>query len=144
MSTIIEKPNITNDLQHIENSSPLQSDNISKKYLLEMMYLLSHLAFASVLVVCLKNTGPVFLAIVLSAMLGYISYDEQNIMPIYTLPAIGTVMYLFDLFIVGEPKNVIKKTNIIFTFKTTLWKLPYYGIMSYYVILYATNTLKKN
>ena len=145
MSEIINKADIKqNIIEDTDSVSPLQSDKITKKYIFEMMYLLSHLAFASILVVCLKNISPVLLAVMLFIMLGYISYDEQYIMPIYTLSLVGTVIYFFDLFVVGEPKNTIKQSSIIFTLKTTLWKLPYYGIISYYVILHASNSLKKN
>jgi len=143
MSTIINKPDITqNIIKDVDSVSPLQSDKVTKRYILEMMYLLSHLAFASILIVFLKNINPLALAVILFMMLGYISYDEQQIMPMYTLPLIGTAIYIFDLFIVGEPKNTIRQSSVIFTLKTTLWKLPYYGIISYYVILYASNLLK--
>lgn len=124
--------------------SPLAANNITKKYLLDMLYLLSHIVCATILVVCLKQNNPMLLATILFAILGYICNEEQTIIPIYTLPAVGFLMYCFDLFIIGEPKTTIKKSQGLTTLNTTLWKLPYYGIMSYYVILYIMYCFKKD
>ncbi len=131
-------------LEKLDNMSPLETNKITKKYLFDTLYLLSHIAFASVLVICLKNTNPILLAIILSMMLGYISYDEQRTMPIYTLFIAGLLIYAIDLFIIGEPKNSPKNISILRRFGSTIWKLPYYGIMSYYIILYVMFCFKKD
>lgn len=142
--------NIANTISKIDNAetlntkSPLESNKITKKYILDTLYLLSHIAFASILVVCLKKINPLLLAVLLFAMLGYISYDEQRTMPIYTLVAVGTAMYCVDLFIVGDPKESLKKKSTLRTLKDSIWKLPYYGIISYYVILYVLYCFNKD
>lgn len=135
------------------NQNPLNIDDISKypsnksgkigltkECVVDTLYLLSHIAFASILVVCLKNINPVLLFVLLMIIMGYISYDEQKRIPYYTLFIIGGLIYSFDLFITGNPKNSLKKSSILHTLKTTVWKLPYYSILSYYIILYAIYT----
>lgn len=132
--TSVVRPSIQ---PHFDNMSLLSTNNITKKYLTDMLYLLSHIAFASILVVCLKNTNTTLLTIILSMMLGYISYEEQHNIPIHTLFSIGCLVYFFDLFIMSD-----RMTSILNVLKTTIWKLPYYGILSYYVILYAMYCFK--
>lgn len=144
------RQNTLPNLNNMHNASDLNSDNVSllstnnitKKYVLNMIYLLSHIAFASILVICLKNTNTPLLAVLLSLTLGYISYDEQHNMPIYTLFLVGSLLYFFDLFIIGKQSKDFEKTSILNTLKRTIWKLPYYGILSYYVILYVTYSFK--
>lgn len=115
-----------------------------KECMFDMIYLLSHIIFASVFVICLKNINPILLTVILSTMLGYMSYDEQHVMPIYTLFVAGFILYVIDLFIVRKSENSSKKLSILHTIKSTIWKLPFYGILSYYVILYVTYSLQKS
>ncbi len=121
---------------HFDNMSLFSTNDVTKKYLIDMLYLLSHIVFASILVVCLKNTNTTLLTIILSIILGYISYDEQHNIPVYTLFSVGCLMYFFDLFIMSKSSEEFGRVSLLRTLKTTIWKLPYYGILSYYVILY--------
>lgn len=154
--------NQTNEI--IPNNETLQQtpcfpNNITKENIIDTAYLLSHIAFATILVICLKNINTSLLTVLLSIILGYISYHQQNSIPIYTLFFMGLVIYLFDLFVISNSNNsnnstnskklfnFVKNTNntsIFHTLASTLWKLPYYGIISYYIILYVMYCFKKN
>ena len=115
-----------NKINDCENDSGIPFD---------LLYFLSHIVMASILVVCLKKTQPLILTIILSGILGFVSYTEQSILPIYTLPIYGTAIYLLDFIIMTSylPENINKTTFDLFY--QTMWKLPYFGIISYYIIM---------
>lgn len=114
-----------------------------KKQIIAILYFFSHIVLASVLITCLKKQ-PIVLTSLLSALLGYIIYSEINEIPYIMLPLIGLVMYIIDFFIMDDFEesqiinnnlnNNIQNKNALITFKKTIWKLPFYGILSYYLI----------
>lgn len=115
------------------------NDCFDKKVILESLHMLSHLIVASLLVVMLKNTNPMLLTALLASMLIYISYDCNDKLPIYSLYTIGTIMYIVDfLATVSYNPETLKYTTANIIYKS-IWKLPYFGILSYYIIMYAFN-----
>ena len=100
---------------------------------MEMSYVLSHIVIASILTLCLKNNKPVLLFTILSLILGFVSYTEQNKMPIYLLILCGFVIYALDTYIINKPPSNDK--NKVKELLDTIWKVPYWGILSYYVML---------
>ena len=104
---------------------------IDKKMLIDMSFNLSHFVVATLLVICLKRFNPILLLILLSLILSYICYSEQANIPIYILPVLGILLYILDLIVISNNMNDVDTTwcQII---KTSLWKLPYLGILSYY------------
>ena len=144
---------------------------ISKEKLLGLSYTLSHIIVASILVICLKNNKRILLAILLFSMLGFVSYTEQETIPIYSLLMLGTFIYMIDIYIINrqtepeiisvisgsEPSNRVSEPEIISSSTTlneavkpqrqqssffdTIWKIPYWGILIYYENLILT-TLK--
>jgi len=114
--------------------SELKIENcIDKEKILELSYTISHIAIASILVICLKNNKSLLLAILLFMMLGFVSYSEQNKMPIYLLISCGIIVYVLDTYVINNPlpndKNKMKSMI------DTIWKVPYWGLVSYYIIL---------
>lgn len=105
----------------------------NKEAIQKTLYMLSHICFATIIVMFLKKYQPIVLAIILAGMLGFISYTEQTTFPIYVLPSMGVAMYLFDFFIISSysEENINKTTLDVL--KKTIWKIPYYGIIIYYV-----------
>ena len=107
----------------------------NKKFTLDMLYFLSHIVLASILITCLKRTQPLVLALILSAILGYVSFTEQDKFPIYALPIAGLTIYLLDLTVISSylPENVNKTTLDVVV--NTSWRAPFFGIISYYVAI---------
>ena len=104
-----------------------------------MIYLLSHFVAATLFVVLLKNRDSITLAIILTCMLGYLCYDNSNYFSKWLLPVMGTVMYVIDYaFVTTKCGN--KKLSHISKIKKTIWKLPYYAIVSYYCVHYMSHT----
>lgn len=139
-----------NNLTTNESPLTLVSNNtlntLTKQQIVQILYLLSHIVFATILVICLKNINPILLFLLLFGILSYISYEEQQFIPFYTLFIIGAVVYLIDLFITKQrafSEISIYKHSVINTLKNTLWKLPYYGILSYYLLLYVNYVFRK-
>lgn len=106
---------------------------IDKEKIMEMSYVLSHIVTASILTLCLKNNKPILLFTILSLILGFVSYTEQNKMPIYLLILCGFVIYALDTYIINKPPSNDK--NKVKGLLDTIWKVPYWGILSYYVML---------
>lgn len=104
---------------------------IDKQQLLNTSYTLSHLVIASIISAYLKDKKPLVLVVILFAMLGYIGYTEYPIMPLHLL-ASGTFIYLLDMYIINKNKNNIITTRSILQ---TLWKIPYWSIISYYIMM---------
>ena len=131
-----------------DNTSILSLKDETKKCLSDMIYLLTHIIFTIVLIICLKRTSPITLAIILSLILGYISYNERNIIPIYMLFICGSLIYVLNLFAMDNyffyDNNLLSNNHKpkIKTFILNIWKIPYYGIISYYVMLCAIFCLK--
>ncbi len=109
---------------------------INKEKIMEISYLLSHIIVASILVVCLKNNKSLLLFTILSLMLGFVSYTEQNKIPIYLLALCGFIIYMLETHIINKPapndNNKVKKLL------DTIWKIPYWAILSYYIIIIST------
>jgi hypothetical protein len=85
------------------------------------------------LAIFLKRKQPLILFGLLSAILAYISFTEKERLPFYILPLYGTIMYIIDFCIISSylTENINKSTlNVL---ERTIWKLPYFGIIMYYV-----------
>jgi len=96
-------------------------------------YTLSHFIIATIFVVCLKKFNPILLLVLLTLMLIYLCYTEQTNIPIYMLPLFGLILYVADSTIMATNNDILSISQKI---KNTLWKLPYYGILIYYVMLF--------
>ncbi len=104
------------------NMSDLIGD---KKMMIDLSYTLSHLIVATLLVICLKKFNSILLAVLLSLILSYICYIEQTNIPIYMLPTFAIILYILDSTIMRSDKDV--------GCSNTFWKLPYFGILVYYI-----------
>jgi len=96
-------------------------------------YTLSHFIIATILVICLKKFNPILLLFLLTLMLIYLCYTEQKNIPIYMLPLFGLILYVVDSTIMTTNNDILPIGQKI---KNTLWKLPYYGVLMYYVMLF--------
>jgi hypothetical protein len=115
-----------------QNLTSCLNDSQAIQYVL---YILSHIVVATILVKYLKNFKPTVLFGLLCIILIYISFTEKNKIPFYILPTVGILMYLLDYFVISSDElENLNKTNIKMILKT-MWKIPYYGIASYYLIL---------
>jgi hypothetical protein len=115
-----------------QNLTSCLNDSQAIQYVL---YILSHIVVATILVKYLKNLKPTVLFGLLCIILIYISFTEKNKIPFYILPTVGVLMYLLDYFVISSDElENLNKTNIKMILKT-MWKIPYYGIASYYLIL---------
>lgn len=92
-----------------------------------------HIVVATIFVICLKR-NPYILALLLTGILGYTIYSEKNALPIYLLPALGCFTYILDSVVIN--KNI--------TIESAAWKIPYWSIISYYVIMATLFTKKLN
>ena len=105
----------------------------------DIIYQVSHIVIATILVICLKKYNTNILALLLIAMLGYLSFEEQNNIPIYTLISFGLGFYLINMLIIESPfdeLNMKMKTNKLLK---NVWQIPYYGIISYYIMILFQN-----
>jgi len=103
----------------------------NKDQVLNELYSMSHIIIATILVVCLKRYNDKILTLLLLVMLVYLSYQEKNNIPIYTLFAIGTAYYLISMLVVRSPFDNEPNKKYI----DNLWQIPYWGIVSYYIIM---------
>lgn len=101
--------------------------NILSESQLENIYNYSHLVSSTVGVICLKNYNPILLFVLLLAQLGYITTMEAEIMglPKYLLFVCGFVLYIASEYIMNDRKFEINYN--------TFWKIPYFGIICYYI-----------
>ncbi len=110
------------------------SDN---KILLDIGITASHIIIATILVLCLKKYNNYILTVLLLIMVGVISYQEINNIPIYTLIMIGLIFYLINMIIIDQNDTLDYKPKFI----SNLWQIPYFGIVSYYIILLSGHIL---
>lgn len=120
-----------------------------KEWLLNVGYNISHIIIASILVIYLKNKLFI-LTFLLFSMLFFISYTNSTTHTIqsYRLLIFGTLLYFIDIFIMSESTNTsenksdenlsnyVKDHAKSISWKTMIWKIPYYGILSHYIIRY--------
>jgi hypothetical protein len=115
----------------IDNSTNILFD---MKNIQNITYTSSHFLVATILVLCLKNINPLLLTGILFALLGYISYYEIEELgiPKYLLLVCGFIIYIIEQYVI----NGSIKFNC-----NTLWKIPYWGIIMYY-LFYSERILK--
>lgn len=106
--------------------------------LINILILLSHIVIGTIFVICLKNSRPLLLALLLSLIVGYISYSINESIPYYTIPTIGLVIYALELI-----TDVGNNTPMYIKITNTLWKIPYWSIISYYIIIASQTITKK-
>lgn len=95
------------------------------------IYKYSHFISSTICVICLKKFNPILLFVLLALQLWYIcKYENESIrMPAYLLLICGIVFYFIEEFVVNSNKNIDElKFNFL-----TIWKIPYYCILLYYV-----------
>lgn len=118
-----------------------------KKIFLESAYMLSHLIIASLLVVFLKKYKPIVLSGLLSSMVIYLTFTEKDNLPVYLLPLSGITIYIIDTFIMSRYYCESQMSQSLFQqIQDTIWRLPYWSIISYYVIIsfkYTNNMINK-
>jgi Na+/serine symporter len=108
-----------------------------KKLLIDTGYMISHIIIASIFVTCLKRKNPLLLLLLLSLILSYMSYESQNERPLFVLILFGSMIYIIDMFIMNQdyPNDNDIDSNNKKTWINQLWKIPYYGILSHYIML---------
>lgn len=102
-------------------------------------YTFSHLVISLILTFCLKKRNPILLAVLLSLILGYVSYETMEKMPVYTLIIFGILIYVINIVIIDEYQE---NDNIGSKISKNIWKIPFWGIMVHYVI-YGYDIIKK-
>ena len=112
--------------------------------LMNMLILLSHIVIGTILVICLKTSRPIMLTLLLSLIVGFICYIIQESIPYYVIPAMGLAIYAIELTTntMSQSQSISKPTYL--TIITTLWKIPFWSIICYYVILVSQSIIKKN
>ena len=120
----------TNIFQKLEDINNTKTFNI--------IYTLSHLILAIILIYTLRKYNSVLLFSLLSCLLGYIIYTSD--MPFYVLPVIGLICWGIDLITNTEENIEIDPTKKM---KDTSWKIPFYSIIGYYTVIF-TNYFKKS
>lgn len=102
-------------------------DTLGTKLQLENIYNYSHLVSSTIGVLCLKKYNPILLFILLFAQLGYITSVEAEIMgfPKSLLFICGFLLYISSEYIMNDSKLEVNYR--------TLWKIPYFGIVCYYI-----------
>jgi hypothetical protein len=115
------------NIPYIRNMSTANMSDLigDKKMMIDLSYTLSHLIVETLLVICLKKFNSILLAVLLSLILSYICYIEQTNIPIYMLPTFAIILYILDSTIMRSDKDV--------GCSNTFWKLPYFGILVYYI-----------
>jgi hypothetical protein len=108
----------------------------SQTDLINMILVLSHLVVAIILIIVLKNTNPLLLALLLALMVAYICYQNRQIMPLYLLPAIGLLVYSLELLVSTKPNQPIYTTIL-----GSIWRVPYWSILSYYIIILSQSLI---
>lgn len=89
----------------------------------------THIIATLILTSCLKKYNPVLLAILLTLILGYISYNEQSKLPIYVLFVFGIIIYIINI----TTANICTEEN------NNIWKIPFWGILTYYIFYIKDN-----
>lgn len=122
----------------MEQNIKSMQDNLTNcfydKSIQNAFFVMSHMIFSVTSVFFLKKYDPILLSIILSIILSFISYTEKKIIPMPLLFLMGFTLYFMDIFIVdfNNFDNVDDKLKSI---KKTIWKIPFYGILIYYIKL---------
>jgi hypothetical protein len=117
-------------------------DNFMSKneHVLTYILTLSHIVIATIFVICL-NKNPSLLFILLGAIMGYISYSNMDAIKWYVFPSLGLLLYIADILISKHQYDGVTFLDIVFN---TYWRMPYWGIMSYYIYLSYDKLITKN
>jgi len=118
----------------INNVQNFINDNEKVK---QTMYTSSHFIIATIFVLCLRKYNQLLLLVLLTMLLTYVCYTEETIMPAYVLPLLGLLLYIIDSTVMTIQDDSIHISQKI---KNSLWKLPYYGILMYYVIYFKIDS----
>lgn len=116
---------------------------LGKNMMKESGYMVFHLVAASIFTIYMKEQNPLILTGLLMVILSYISYVSQNERPLYVLLLFGLGIYIIDIFIISKKDKTIifeqngnlKKDRFIDIIKKTIWKVPFFGILSHYIML---------
>lgn len=110
---------------------------ISNKTVRDLIILLSHIVIALILVTMLKTTHPYILLMILIGILSYIIYMNKDVMPVWLLPTLGTLIFFTRVYIDGSKDYVVLDTNHQLK---KIWEIPLWSILSYYIV----QIVKKN
>lgn len=92
--------------------------------------LFCHLIVAVICVIVLKEQHPIILFWILSSILLYLIYENEN--KVYKIMASGSVIYVLkNLITLATDVNSRKMKRI----KYGIWELPFWCIISYYIFL---------
>jgi hypothetical protein len=110
----------------LNNSVALWFDNQENK---NMLFLVINFIIVFIFIFCLKKFNPILLALLLTILLGgIIGNSNTNLM--YFLPIAGLVLYIIKIT-VDQQEKYLSLTDKI---KNTIWNVPFYGIMAFYII----------
>jgi hypothetical protein len=102
---------------------------------LEINLFFFHIIILVIFIITLQKNNQIVLFILLLSMFLYIIFTNK----IYLEPIIVAILG----FIVNEIINSTNKNIPIMQYIIqNLWKLPYYGIVGYYILLFGKNKLK--
>lgn len=112
--------------------SDIMNDIMNESHF-EYIYNYSHIASATLCVICLKKYNPILLFLLLFTQLGYLTVTLNETIQVnkIVLFICGFVLYLISEYIMNTNKIEIKYN--------TLWKIPYFGIITYYILTFASN-----
>lgn len=113
------------------------------KELVNMLLLLSHIVLAIIFIICLKNSRPVLLSMILSLIVCYICYTVQEIVPWYLIPSIGIIIYGIEM-VISNMSYDSSKLPLHLKIIKSLWRMPFMSIISYYIILASQSLLIKS
>lgn len=93
------------------------------------------IALTIIFIIMLKNKAPITLAIVLSIILGVLSYYKMDKIPYYLLPLLGISIYIIRTLVTFNKTDGLNLGN-------NIWEAPFWGILMYYIILYMSQKIE--
>lgn len=117
---------------------------IDIKIITESLFMLSHLIFAIIIIICLRKYRPIITFLMLSMILSYICYSERHSIPPHVIPLIASFIFLINITLKKIEENETGKRFCWMEFlKNEMWKLPFWGILVHYGIMTANYMVPK-
>lgn len=120
----------------------MQRTDMNMDIIYDWLYILSHLIFTIIVVICLRKYKPLLTFFILSIILAYICHLTKDKYPLYTMPLIGFCIFLVNIWVQKVEYNETSK-NFQWTvyLENELWTIPFWGILSFYGLYILSNTL---
>jgi hypothetical protein len=95
----------------------------------DIIYKFSHLIVALILVFCLKQKKKILLILLQTVIIAYLIHNDRKLL--YILPTMGLIIFVSEQLISYDPYS---EESTIYNIIQNIWKLPFYTILSYYLI----------